>query len=94
MGSASPQFKRCASLLVSKERRGIAGNTAFIGVDTGYLIAPSLAGMIVTYVHSQGGTELAGYAVMFRVMTIPILLALILFLWKRKSILLRVKNMK
>lgn len=93
-GICQPAVQTLCMQLVSKERRGVAGNTAFIGVDTGYLIAPSLAGMIVTFVHSQGGNEIAGYAVMFRLMTIPILFALILFLWKRRTILLRVKNLK
>ena len=93
-GICQPAVQTLCMLLVSKERRGVAGNTAFIGVDTGYLLAPSLGGILVTFVHSQGGTVLAGYAVMFRVMTIPILIALILFLWKRRTILLKVKQMK
>jgi MFS family permease len=91
-GICQPAIQALCMQLVTKERRGVAGNTAFIGVDTGYLIAPSLAGVIVTFVQSRGGTELAGYAVMYRLMVIPIVLAFILFLWKRRTILMRIEE--
>ncbi|WP_337099914.1 MFS transporter [Paenibacillus sp. YIM B09110] len=91
-GICQPALQTLCIQMVSKERRGVAGNTIFIGVDTGYLIAPSVAGLIVTYIQSQGGSEIAGYAVMFQFMTIPILIALMLFLWKRKNILSKIKD--
>ncbi len=91
-GICQPSVQTLCIQLVSKERRGVAGNTTFIGVDTGYLIAPTVAGIIVTFVQSHGGTELTGYAVMFRVMTIPIVLALVIFLWKRREIVSSIKE--
>ncbi|WP_407270055.1 MFS transporter [Radiobacillus sp. PE A8.2] len=93
-GICQPIIQTLCIQLVSKDRRGVAGNTTFIGVDTGYLIAPSVAGMIVTFVQNNGGTVVSGYAIMFQVMTIPIILALIIFLWKRRFILMKIKEME
>lgn len=91
-GICQPALQTLCIQMVSKERRGVAGNTIFIGVDTGYLLAPSVAGLIVTFIQSHGGDEIAGYAVMFQFMTIPICMGLILFLWKRKTILSQIKD--
>ncbi|CAI6048436.1 putative MFS-type transporter YfcJ [Paenibacillus sp. JJ-100] len=85
-GICQPSIQTLCMKLVSSDRRGVAGNTNYIGVDTGYLITPSLAGFIVSVVQSNGGSEVAGYAIMYQVMTIPILIALAIFLLKRKSL--------
>jgi len=55
---------------VAPDRRGVGGNTNYIGTDLGLLIGPTIAGTIVTYF---------GYSNMFRSMIIPIALAAIFF---------------
>ncbi|RRJ62852.1 MFS transporter [Paenibacillus oralis] len=85
-GICQPSIQTLCMKLVPNERRGVAGNTNYIGVDTGYLITPSLAGLIVTIVQGYGGSEVDGYAIMYRLMIIPILIALVIFLFNRKSL--------
>ena len=85
-GVCQPSIQAICMKLVSRERRGVAGNTNYIGVDSGFLLMPALAGYIVTFVLNQSNNEIFAYAVMYRVMTIPIFIALIIFLIKRKEI--------
>lgn len=90
-GICQPAVQTLTMRLVSKERRGIAGNTQYIGVDTGFLITPALAGAIVTFVQNDTGNKILGYEVMYRVMIIPILFALGIFLLKRKELMQKLK---
>ncbi|WP_420871895.1 MFS transporter [Cohnella rhizosphaerae] len=85
-GICQPVIQTLCMKLVPQERRGIAGNTSYIGVDIGYLVTPSIAGAIVTLSQSGGGA-VAGYAVMFQVMTLPIAIALVLFLFRRRRLM-------
>lgn len=85
-GICQPIIQTLCMKLVDKNRRGIAGNTSYIGVDLGYLLMPTVAGALVTYMQSQGKSIVEGYSVMFQVMTIPIVIALIVFLCTRKRL--------
>jgi MFS family permease len=85
-GICQPLMQTLSLRLVSNERRGVAGNTTYIGVDTGNLVTPVLAGTIVTSVQNITGNSLFGYEVMYRVMIIPVLIALVLFILKRKAL--------
>lgn len=85
-GICQPSIQTLCMKLVPSERRGVAGNTNYIGVDAGYLITPSIAGFIVSMVQDKGGTEVNGYAAMYRFMTIPIVIAFAVFLWNRKHL--------
>jgi len=84
-GVCQPSIQAVCMKLVPKERRGVAGNTNYIGVDSGFLLTPMLAGYIVTFVQNQSNNEVLGFAFMYRVMTIPILIALVIFWIKRKE---------
>lgn len=86
-GICQPAIQTLCMTLVSKDRRGLAGNTNYIGVDIGYLTAPVLGGAIVTFLQQHGGTQLQGYAAMYRIMTIPVFIALIIFLACRKKLI-------
>lgn len=85
-GICQPIIQTLCMKLVDKERRGIAGNTSYIGVDLGYLITPTVAGAIVTFVHQGGGSMRVGYSIMFQLMTIPILISLVIFLAKKRKL--------
>jgi MFS family permease len=85
-GICQPIIQTLCMKLVDKNRRGIAGNTSYIGVDVGYLLMPTVAGALVTYMQSQGKSIVEGYSVMFQVMTIPIVIALVIFLFTRKRL--------
>ena len=89
-GICQPVMQTLSLRLVSNERRGVAGNTTYIGVDTGNLIVPILAGTIVTSVQNTTGSGVFGYEVMYRVMVIPVLIALAIFLIRRKVLLQKV----
>ncbi|WP_141504692.1 MFS transporter [Paenibacillus luteus] len=86
-GICQPIIQTMCMKLVDKERRGIAGNTSYIGVDLGYLLTPTIAGAIVTYVQSRGGSPVEGYSIMFQTMTIPIIAAFVVFMMTRKRLL-------
>lgn len=86
-GICQPSIQSLCMSLVPKERRGIAGNTNYMGVDTGYLLIPPLAGAIVTFIQQSGGSKLMGYTIMYRIMTVPILIALVIFLLKKDKLI-------
>jgi len=92
-GICQPLMQTLCMGLVSSERRSVAGNTNYIGVDVGNLLMPILAGLVVTIVQKSGGSIVLGYAVMFRTMIVPILIALVIYLCKRKKINQRYKEM-
>lgn len=85
-GICYPSMQTICMKLVSKERRGVAGNTSYIGVDIGFLITPILAGSMVSLIQNHSKSEIFGYVVMYRVMTIPILIALVIFWINRKEL--------
>lgn len=85
-GICLPSIQTLSIRLVSSSRRAIASNTNYIGIDAGYLIAPAIAGLIVSYVQQHGGDEPSAYAVMFRLMSIPIVIAFMIYLYHKKKI--------
>lgn len=88
-GVCHPTLQTLCMKLVTKERRGVAGNTSYIGMDVGFLLMPTLAGSVVTAVQHHGGSLLEGYSLMFRVMTIPIFIALVIYLMKRTELMVK-----
>ncbi len=68
-GACQPALQTLAMKSVPNERRGAASSTNFIGVDLGTLTGPVVAGVIA---------QSFGYAVMWRVMVIPMLVAMLL----------------
>jgi MFS family permease len=61
---------------VPMERRGAASCTTYIGQDIGNLAGPALAGALV---------ESLGYVAMWRIMIIPICLAILIGFFSRKQ---------
>lgn len=76
-GAAVPAVQSLCMKLVPKEKRGAGSCTNYIGSDLGNLVGPVIAGVVV---------ETLGYAAMWRVMTIPILVAFVLVILFRKTI--------
>lgn len=85
-GICQPAIQTLCMTLVSKDRRGLAGNTNYIGVDIGYLTAPIIGGSLVTFMQKYGSTQVQGYAAMYRVMIIPVFIALVIFWIFRKKL--------
>ncbi len=86
-GIIQPSVQTLCMQVVPRERRGVAGNTNYIGVDLGFLLTPTLAGLLVTSVATGTGSKLAGYVTMFRLLVIPVLIGLAIFIAKRKTLL-------
>lgn len=82
-GICQPLVQTLCMKMVSPERRGVASNTNYIGVDIGFFLMPIFAGLIVSFAQEAGVENIESYAIMFRVMTIPILVALLIFLVNR-----------
>lgn len=70
-GAAGPVARSMAMSVVSEQRRGAASSTLFVASDVGQLVGPVIGGLLVAHF---------GYAVMFRVAPIWILIAAILLL--------------
>ncbi|MDN4480559.1 MFS transporter [Demequina muriae] len=79
-GVCQPAIQTLSLTSVDKPRRAVAGNTNYIGVDLGYLVMPIIAGWVVSSVHADGATMADSYAVMYRVMVIPVVIGLVLYL--------------
>lgn len=86
-GICAPAIQTLCMQLVSKERRGAAGNMNFIGIDLAYLTGPALAGLLITGIQTSSGSEIAGYEAMYRIMIIPIAAALVIFILNKKKML-------
>lgn len=69
-GAAQPTIQALCMKCVTPERRGVGGSTNYIGTDLGYLIGPTLSGMLVSNF---------GYSAMYRFMILPILAACVVF---------------
>jgi len=85
-GVCLPSIQTLSIRLVASYRRAVASNTNYVGIDAGYLIAPAIAGLIVSYVQRHGGDEPTAYAFMFRLMSIPIVIAFIVYLVYKKRL--------
>jgi len=70
-GTILPTIQTLCMKAVTPDRRGVAGNTNYIGADVGFMFGPILAGVCVTNF---------GYSNMFRIMILPIVIAIILFI--------------
>ena len=90
-GICQPAIQTLSLTSVDKARRGVASNTNYVGVDLGYLIAPVIAGGIVTAAIGSGAAPSAAYSGMYLVLTVPIAIGLIVFLvfargaWRRRA---------
>jgi MFS family permease len=93
-GISEPIIQTMNMQLVPKERRGAAGNTNFMGIDLGFLVGPTLAGLVVTSVQERTGNELLGFAVMYKVMILPVIAALVIFALSRKKLLCKIKALQ
>lgn len=91
-GICAPAIQTICMQLVSKDRRGAASNMNFIGIDGGNLVGPIVAGSIVTAIQARSGSELFGYETMYRLMLLPIIIALVIFLLSKRKILKRIKE--
>lgn len=90
-GASEPSIQTLSMQLVSKERRGAAGNTTFMGIDCGNLVGPTVAGFIVTGVQGATGSEVTGFSVMYLIMLLPVAVAFIIFLSNRKKIMEKIR---
>lgn len=76
-GASQPAVQALCMKLVPKEKRGAGSCTSYLGSDGGNLVGPLIAGTIV---------EFYGYSVMWRVMLIPIILAMVIVIAFRRTI--------
>ena len=76
-GACQPAIQTLAMKCVPVDKRGAASSTNYIGTDSGNLIGPILSGAIV---------ERFGYVQMWRMMTIPMGISLLLMITLRKKI--------
>ena len=68
-GACQPAIQTLAMKSVKTERRGAASSTSYIAQDFGALIAPAIAGACA---------DAFGYVAMWRIMTAPIIIAMVI----------------
>lgn len=76
-GACHPLVQAICMKCTPPEKRGAGSITNYIGQDLGNLVGPTFAGFVV---------ERTSYAVMWRVMIIPILFAMLLVFLSRARI--------
>jgi MFS family permease len=76
-GACHPAIQSLSMKTVPPERRGSASSTNYIGTDTGTIIGPILAGTIAQY---------WGYPSMWRLKTIPFIVAIVVIFCNRRRI--------
>lgn len=76
-GACQPAVQALCMKCVPKEKRGAASSTCYIANDLGTLVGAPVAGMLV---------EAFGYTVMWRVMTLPIIFAMVFVICIRQDI--------
>ena len=76
-GACQPVLQSISMKTVPPERRGSASSTNYIGMDTGTIIGPIFAGTIAQYL---------GYFSMWRLQTIPFILAIVVIFCNRRRI--------
>jgi MFS family permease len=84
-GGSQPAIQAVCMKSVPKERRGAASCTSFIGSDIGNLVGPVIAGALI--MGTGGANKILGYQSMWRIMIVPILIAMAVSLIFRKQIL-------
>ena len=84
-GACQPAIQALCMRCVSKERRGVGANTNYFGTDVGQLLGPTIAGRIAETVQASG-SQADGYSAVYLCMTVPILIAMTLFLANRKRL--------
>ena len=71
-GTIVPTNQALCMKCVTPERRGVGGNTNYIGMDLGFMTGPVLAGIFVSNF---------GYSNMYRMMMAPVAVACVLFIF-------------
>ena len=84
-GICQPAVQTLALTSVSADRRGLASNTSYIGVDLGYLIMPIVGGWIVSTNTTAGASAESAYSSMYLVFIVPIALGLGVYILGRRS---------
>lgn len=84
-GICQPAVQTWALTSVEPDRRGLASNTNYIGVDLGYLVMPIVGGWIVAADVNTGASTQAAYSMMYLTFIVPVAVGLILFLFSRRQ---------
>ncbi len=71
IGSSQPTIQAMSMQSVVPLKRSVASNTIYIGIDLGFFLGPLIGSVI--YAHTN-------YAFMFRVMSVPVAIALVCFI--------------
>ena len=79
-GAVAPLLQADALAGVSRERRGAASNTNYLGLDAGMLAGPCVGGLVVDAFLKSGMAAVDAYADMWLVMVVPIAVGLALYL--------------
>ncbi len=76
-GASQPAVQSLCMKCVPSKRRGAASSTNYIGNDLGVLLGPVIGGYVV---------DIFGYSAMWRIMLIPVFIAMVLVIMFRRKI--------
>lgn len=91
-GALHPTMQSLTIQCAEEGKRGAASNTYYFCLNICMTIAPSVAGGIADYFIGKGATLAVGYANMYRLVCIPIMMALVYYMIRRKELPKTVKK--
>ena len=78
-GASQPAIQAMSMKMISPARRAVGANTNYIFTDLGAIVGSWLTGAVIDMVLPRVSAEAEAYAVSFRVMVLPMLLAALSF---------------
>ena len=85
-GVSTPLVQSLVMTEVPLERRGAGSNTAYLGLDMGNLLGPTIAGFMIDRIHSATGSLLTAYSSIWLIMLVPIAIAFaVVIRWNVKN---------
>lgn len=85
-GALHPTMQSLTIQCAEDGKRGAASNTYYFCLNISMILAPMIAGSIVDSLNSSGSSLADSYAMMYRLVVVPIMAALVYYLIRRKSL--------
>ncbi|WP_425842304.1 MFS transporter [Microbacterium sp. PA5] len=79
-GICQPAIQTMSLTSVSPQRRGVASNTNYIGLDLGYLVLPIIAGWVISTHVDAGAAPENAYSQMYLLLIAPVTVGLLVYL--------------
>ncbi len=76
-GAGMPIVQALGMKVTPKEKSGVGSNTLYVGADIGQFAGAYVSGLIIDTLQAKGVAELPAHSMMYRIMVIPLIIAMI-----------------